>query len=343
MEDKQMAYKMIHALSHVAQGIALGFPGIATGLDIAVVGTSAGIAVIGSTWGGPVAKMWYCFTGSQPKVMYFPFSGLGIDFSKKVIIGYRVAAQQASTIIAQIGPTASYPGGGLINLSALNLGNIIAIAMNVEIVLDFVNLKSQVFVNGVLKYTRTNTQAEQNLYKTTHNKVIFADSGSSGNGCYVTDIYIRDCEGEVDIGPVGNWGITPITAKAAVANNWTQPASTTPLALINTLPASPYTAPVMTNPGTVPIDPVSIDTTVTGEAGTLRAVSFFTSVGDSVSPAKNMTPTFKDDVGQVVGVTQTVPNFVGLNKNIGILNQPPGGGVWSWAKLKSASVALAFS
>lgn len=335
-----MATKLIHSFEHLAKATMVTLQAPWLGIDANVVG-GASLAIVNAF--APV-KNWLCYTGGTSKLMVFPFGGLGLDFSKKVIVGYRVIGGVTTSAIASMGPGVTYPGGGYFSKTPADLGTAAGVSSMIEIVLDFVGLTTKIYVNGILKFTRINTQAEQDTYKTTHNNLIFADTnGTAGNGSYVTDILVRDSSGGEDIKPLGNWAITPLTAKAATADGWTLPASTTALAVVSTMPASPFNTPVMTNAGTGVIPPVTIDFSLTGGVGIPRAVRIFASVGDSVTPAKTMGVVVKDDAGQLPSTPIPLPAAVNTNKVVGVYNQPPGGGSWSWGKVNSLSVAATFA
>lgn len=335
-----MATKLVHSFEHLVKGTSVSLQSQWLGIDANATGGSA-LAIV---YAFSPLRNWLCYTGGTNKMMVLPLNGIGLDYSKKVIIGYRVIGGVVSSIIASMGPGVTYPGGGYFGKSSTDLGIGVSVSAIIEIVLDFVALTTKIYVNGILKFTRANTQAEQDTYKTTHNNLIFADTNATaGNGSYVTDILVRDSSDGEDIKPLGIWAVTPLVAKAATATGWTLPASTTALQVVNTLPVSPFNSPVITNAGTGVIPPVGIDFSVTGGIGIPRAVRLFASVGDSVTPAKTMGIVVKDDVGQLPSTPIPLPAAINTNKVVGVYNQPPGGGSWSWGKVNSLSVAATFA
>lgn len=270
----------------------------------------------------------------------FPFGNIGLDFRKKIIIGFR--HQPDSPSVVGFGLSQGFDSGGYlpINYTCNDLKQVGD--AYVEAVFDFVGNKVSFYVDGNKTLETSYAPALMAEFKTTYAWFFFYGNNADWSS-YVTDILIRDEGPDETIAPWGNVKFYPITTVNAVAEGWTPPSGKSLTESLNTLSvAGSETTPVIRFPqGTTPVPPIVTNLTHSASAvKSVTAVSFLSSMQDTGTSVKTMIPTLTQNGVNKNGTSVLMTAAMAPGKQLGIFPTAPDGTAWTLDKIKSATLTL---
>lgn len=336
-----MAFKQIHAFEHLGAGVDINVSQARAGIDFVRIGDYPGIAKISTPGGGSISRVWGCIIGANNKMVALPFNNVGLDMTKRVIIGVRVYGANPALTIG-IGPGQVFPGTGAVALTVAQLGTNFTLHKFLEFVLDPVALTTEVYVDGQKKYTRNNTLAEQNLYSTTHCSLVFSGSEGTrgGNGYYFTDLYFRDSsEEDTPIKPLGNFTTGLINAKSVSAPGWTAtPAGTDPVVLNNTQVDNPASPVLQTEKSTM--QAISIAANTPANPMVVRGVKMMVACGDSETPKKTFTLTATNGANTSPAIPLVATATPTLLKMDAMFKVAPDGSAWTSPSINATTFKI---
>lgn len=326
-----MAFKEIQAFEHLGSGVDISITPERAGFDFVSLPRNLLASI---TTGG---RVYLCLIGSGSKMMAFPFNNVGLDMTKKVILGMRMFGVAVPTLTLGIGPGTALPGTGVVSLTTAQLGVNTQAGIYFEFVLDPIKLTIEIFANGARVYTRTNTPAEQAEYSGLHNKIVISGTEANGNGYYVTDFYFRDMENESkEITPLGNFQAQLLTPASVSAPGWvTNPSSNTPLAVVAAIPTSLTTPVLQAERATAA--PISVAFSTPNAPLLVTGVKILAACGDSETPRKSMVVSATVDGVSTNGVAILLPATPTLNKSSTMFLKAPSGADWAIQDINKAS------
>lgn len=322
-----MGFKRIISFDHLAVG------------PISVVNSEsyAGLSIFGNGYGqGPPTVV--VDTDNRKKVcnggLYsecvFKFGNIGLDISKKVIMGFRHKPESLSVF-----------GFGITDGIAIR-SNIIWTCTQigqtgeayVEVVFDFVLNKVSVFVDKVNTKTVNYPAKEMSEFFTKYGCFTFYGNDQNFKS-WISDVYFRDQVGSEVIDPIGSVVLIPI-ALEITGDGWV-PA--TGLTLTNTLTAVAQAGtPVATNSGVSPVAPLIATPTLIGDDNrVVLAASFISSSMDNGTPAKSILGKLTVAGEEMIGNSSLLTSTMKPGKNIGLFEKAPDGSALTIGKLKAST------
>lgn len=263
---------------------------------------------------------------------------LNLDYSKKVIIGYRIRIDGTGCFVVGFSQTAVTASLPIPPITGLMLGISANTDAYVEVVLDYEHGVIIVFVDGVAKLTR-----ELAGEGTSYPSLSWGNNVDNGVGFNLTDIYVRDCSGESDIFPSGGMICTPVTVDVVEDTNWAASNGDTLLGALNT----PFTAlseatPTIDSPVSAVAQSVTIGLTATVEDNTvIEAVKLLISAKDTITPSKTVKGSLKLGSTTVNGNNLLLTTAMQPNKSLGCFSKAPDGTAWTIAKVNQATAIVA--
>lgn len=325
-----MGFKAICGFDHMSAGSLTTYTGLT------IKGNNYGVQPY--IWMDPSNRLRLRNNGLYSTISIY-FGDLGLDFSKRIMMGYRLSTNSldSSGFFLSQGLGS---GGNDITWSCVQLG--MADNSYIEAMLDFVNNKVLIYVDGVKKIDQQYTAADLTRFRTSSNWLTFYGNNQDIYSS-ITDIYFRDeGPGEPTLVPLGRVIATPVIADEITGAGWVAPADSTLTSTLNKpLVAGNEGAPVITNPGTGTVSPlVSKLKLAKKNLTTIHAVSIIATGMDNVAPAKTMVT--KLSLGGVDKQGNSVPLTTALapSKRYGVFDKAPSGDPWSVTNLEQTSLTI---
>jgi len=325
-----MGFKLICAFDHMATG------SLVTHCGMEVRGNNYGLQP--NIWFDPGGRQ-RMKNGGLYSCIAIPFANIGLDFRKRICMGYRLNTDNLSSSGFYLSQGLG-SGGADINVTCTALG--MTGDSYVEVLFDFTTNKLTYFVNGVQKLQQQYTATDMNRFITTSAFLTFYGN----NGDYyssITDIYFRDeAPTEAAITAIGPLVAYPIRQKDTTGADWTPPAATTLADSLNAPSlAGKETTPVITNPGVTPVTPLVSNLQVGNQKVTnIMAVSFITTGQDSVAPAKTLNSKLTLGGTDAAGVPILLTAAQVPGKRIGVFDKAPDGTPWTLTNLQQTTLTV---
>lgn len=322
----------------------ISFDHLSVGQISAVAGHSyAGMTITGNSYGqGPPTVIIdtdgrkKASNGGLYSECVFKFNNIGLDISKRVIMGFRHKPERQD--VFGFGVTDGISIRSNIIWSCYDIGQ--TEEAYVEAVFDFLLNKVSMYVNGVMTKTANFPAAEMKEFFTKYG--CFTFYGNNYNlSSRVCDVYFRDQTDAEVIEPLGNVQLIPIPCSVTSAG-WTSAAGQT---LTETLSAIAQAGtPVITSPGTTPVTPLVATLSPVGDdSQVVLAASFISSALDSTAPAKTLTGKLTTSGTDLAGNSLLLTTTMQPGKNIGMFEKAPDGSSLTIGKLKSSTFTASFT
>lgn len=325
-----MSFKVICAFDHMASG------SLVTHCGLEIRGNGYGSQP--SIWTDPGGRQ-RVRNGGLYSCLAIPFNNLGMDFRKRICMGYRLSSDNYASSGFYLSQGLS-SGGADITVSGIALG--LTGDAYIEVLFDFTTNKLTYFVDGVQKLQQQYTAADMTRFTTTSGFLTFYGNNSDYYSS-VTDIYFRD-EGPTEsaITALGSVIAYPIRQKDTTGADWTPPALTTLADSLNSMSlAGKETTPVITNPGVAPVTPLVSNLLASSQnIRNIAAVSFILTGQDSVAPAKTINSKLSLGSNNLLGTPIPLTTAQVPGKRIGVFDKAPDGSAWTLANLQQTTLTV---
>lgn len=329
-----MGFKRIISFDHLSLGL----------LNSAATESYAGAGIVGNWYGiqptvvGDVDGRKKLVNGGLYSAIQVRFNNLGLDISKKVIMGYRHRPETSFVYGFSISSGIGTGGGSSLIWLCSDIDQ--TEEAFVEIVFDFVANSISAHVNGVKTKTVNYTTAQMLEFFNVYGHICFYGNNADLRS-WVSDFYFRDQVGSEVIEPIGNVRLVPLPLDQTTGAGWTPAAGQTLTETLNT--TSVPATPVITNVGTAPVSDLVSKMKPSGLDDTsVLAVQFIGSARDSAAPAKTLQCKLTIDGvtsnGASVPLTTTIRPLL-----LSIHDLAPDGSQLTLGKLKASTYTATFT